>query len=295
MSGTHRLRDLTRAERTAVMEKAIELSERASVEDTEAWIAAAAEMGIDRVVLLEAQEAIAREQRRSEGMQTREEILAAADARVNRRHMGLFAIFGAGAIALVAAAVLAPDLSSSSSSSSSSSGSKPAASAPQLVGPFTQTVAAEANRWKVWSDSANLMVGTANVEGEPAVRLTLAPLSSSGIANYRTTSIHGDLSSLETLEIDVWSDGIERLQPSFRRSRHAQWSVPPVSLSPGENHLVIPLSDFRYQERAGKGKEWTSKGTRPLRDVEMFQIKVGKGINKPDTQGTLDLVRVGAR
>ena len=283
MSGTNRLRDLTRAQRTAVMEKAIELSERASVEDTEAWVAAAAELGIERAVLLEAHQAVQREARHQEGPQTRAEIVAAGHDRMRRRRRWTMAIIGAGIVTLGVAGYLrdAPTPASSSSTGA------------VAMAPFSAQLADEAGRWSVWSQNATLEVGTATVQGQSAVRLTLAPLGASGIANYRTTKIHGDVSGLDSLELELWSTGVARIQPSFRRSKHAQWSLPPVTLTPGRNDLVVKLDEFRYQERAGKGKPWKSKGSRSMQDVELFQLKVGKGVNTPGTAGTLDLVRMG--
>ena len=153
-------------------------------------------------------------------------------------------------------------------------------------------LAGAAGKWSVWSESATVRKGTSEVDGQSAVRLTLDPITDASIANYRTTEIHGDLSALTTLKLKVWSDGIGNLQPTFRRDKHAQWSVPPVALSAGPNEVEVPLSSFRYKERAKKGAPWKSAGSRAMVDVELFQLKLGKGVNNPGTTGNLDLVEL---
>ncbi len=281
MSGTNRLRELTRAQRAAVMEKAIELSERPSATDTEAWVAAAAELGIEREVLLEAQQSLERDSARAQGAQTRQDILDASHARQRLRKLAMMGVVAAGALAVAPALLL--------SGGSSQSGSFDA------LKPFSSQVAEPPNRWSVWSEAATLRVGKAVVEGQPAIELTLSSLSSSGIANYRTTRIHGDLTDLERIDLEIWSDGLTGVQPTLRRSKHAQWSLPPVHLQPGKNDLVVKLNELRYQERAGKGKPWKSKGSRPMRDVEMFQLKLGKNVNKAGSAGSLQLVRIAVQ
>ena len=290
MSGNDPLRDLTDAQRSAVMEKAIELSERASIEDTEAWVAAAAELGIERDVLIAAHRSLEREKVRSAGPQSQEEIVGAAEAR-NSKRMLWTTLVVFGAILTLVVAHLAGIGGASVGGGETSAGRSGVTSAPALE-PVSMQLAGVAGKWSVWSESATLRTGTSEVDGQSAVRLTLDPITDASIANYRTTEIHGDLSSLTTLKLSVWSDGIGNLQPTFRRDKHAQWSVPPVPLSAGPNEVELALSSFRYKERAKKGAPWKSADSRAMVDVELFQLKLGKGVNNPGTTGNLDLVEL---
>ena len=150
MSGTNRLRDLTRAQRAAVMEKAIELSERASASDTEAWVAAAAELGIEREGLLEAQQSLERDNARAEGPQTRQDILDASHARQRYRKLATVGVVAVGVLAVGPALLLG-------GGSGSSQGSFDA------LEPFSSQVAEPPNRWSVWSEAATLRARVGNL------------------------------------------------------------------------------------------------------------------------------------
>ena len=257
------LKGLPEDKRVAVLDRAIVLlEEREKSADSEAWIAAAEELGIPRDILEEAALAVRKD---------------VVEQQVQRAHsLRRYAFVGLGLVAaIVVGLMLFPP------------------GPGRHVYDFDEGAGGQWSLYKNPETKATLSFLSQSGRGRVAQlnvgNLVAARSDGKYLVNLRTEHVPRSFKRFETVSIEVRGEGLESLRIYLRRNETQRWRSEKIPVTTTWTGHTLSLDSFAYQERAGKYSDWLPHSWRSMDTVQMIQLKVGDGVNDIDAAGTVEV------